>query len=248
MPLFCYDLVMQSLTIATFIRVLPCAAVLFTTSVLAEDPRTVTVTGTATASVAPDMAHINMAVTRQSPAPASAQQEVAKVTERTLALLGKLGIERKHINTTGASIRPDNRWNPDTKQQELIGYTATRSIQVELQDLEKLGELLEGAVETGVNQLQPPVLDSTQRREVHRDSLAKAADNARANASSLAQALDAKLGRVLQINAADYSPPPRPMLRMQADAAMAESAGQSYNAGDIRFDSSVNVVFELIDQ
>jgi uncharacterized protein YggE len=230
---------------STIIRLLIVIAALYATSVQAEPPRTVTVTGSATTRAEPDIAQISMDVVQRSPAPAEAQQEAASVTERTLQLLDELGIERKHVNTTGTSIRPDYRWNQETREQQLIGYIAERTIQVELQDLAKLGDLLEGAVKAGVNQVQPPVLDSSRRPEIHRDTLAQAAEDARANASTLAKSLDATLGRALEINAADYIPQPAPMLRMQANAAMAESAGQSYNAGEIRFDARVNVVFEL---
>jgi uncharacterized protein YggE len=236
---------MPNPNISTINRLLIVIVALCATSVLAETPRTVTVTGSATTRAEPDIAHIRMAVVQRSPAPAEAQQEAAKVTESTLRLLDKLGVERKHVNTTGTSIRPDYSWNQETREQKLIGYIAERTIQVELQDLAKLGDLFEGAVKAGVNQVQPPVLDSSRRREIHRDALALAANDARTNASTLAKALDAKLGRALEINAAEYMPQPAPMLRMQADTAMAESSGQSYNAGEIRFDARVNVVFEL---
>jgi uncharacterized protein YggE len=173
--------------------------------------------------------------------------DTVDTSTHVVQLLDKLEVERKHVNTTGASVRPEYRWNKESQQQNLIGYIAERTIKVELKDLTKLGDLIEGSVTAGVNQIQPPTLDSSKRREVHRESLALAADDARANARTLAEALDAKLGKALEINAAEYSPQPAPMLRMQADASMAESAGQSYNAGEIRFDARVNVVFELVD-
>jgi len=44
-------------------------------------------------------------------------------------------------------------------------------------------------------------------------------------------------------------PEPRPLMRAQADTlAVAESAPETYNAGDIRFDASVSAVFELITE
>jgi uncharacterized protein YggE len=238
---------MPNADVSIVIRLLIFSVALFTVNAQAQTPRTVTVTGTGTARVAPDIAHITMAIVERSPTPADAQQAVAKVTERTLQMLDKLGIERKHIDTTGASVRPDYRWNQTSKQQELAGYIAQRDILVELQDLGKLGNLLEAAVQAGVNQMQPPKLDSSRRQDIYRESLALAAADARENAATLAQALDAKLDSVLEINAVEYSPQPPPMLRMQADSAMAESAAQSYNAGEIRFDSQVNVVFQLAE-
>ena len=122
-------------------------------------------------------------------------------------------------------MQPDYRWNQVKEQQELIGYIAQRTIEVELRDLDKLGELIEGAVKAGVNQLQPPILDSSKRRDAHREALSLAAADARANAATLAAALGAKLGKVVTINAVEGGPPmPQPMMRMQADMAMAEGS------------------------
>jgi len=214
----------------------------------AETARTVTVNGNGVVTAAPDIARLQLAIVERSASVASAQAAAAKVTNDTLALLDKLGIDRKQINTTGASVQPDYRWNEIKRQQELAGYIAQRDIEVELRDLDKLGALIEGAVKAGVNQMQPPVLDSTERRDAYRSALALAAKDAYANASTLATALNAKLGRIVTINAAGNADIPQPMYRMQADAPMAaEAAPASYNAGDLRFESSVTAVFELTD-
>ncbi|MEJ2139681.1 MAG: SIMPL domain-containing protein [Gammaproteobacteria bacterium] len=213
---------------------------------LADEQRIITVTGTGVATVAPDLAHVRMSVVERNASLAAAQEAAGAVTARALTLTDRLGIAREQVNTTGASARPDYRWNRETEQQELIGYVAERMIEVELRDLDRLGELIEGAVKAGVNQVQPPELDSTKRRDTYRAALALAAEDARANAAALATALDARLGAVVSLNAANGgNPPPQPMLRMQADMAMAENAAQSYSAGDIRFEATLHAVFEL---
>jgi uncharacterized protein len=229
-------------------RLLLCLAIVWTGSVAAaETERTVTVSGIGGVTATPDIARLQLAVVERSPSVSDAQTAAAAVTARVLALLDELRIERKYVNTTSASVQPDYRWNQVKEQQELIGYIAQRTIEVELRDLDKLGELIEGAVKAGVNQLQPPMLDSSKRRDAHREALSLAASDARANAGTLAAALGAKLGKVITINAVDTGPMPMPMMRMQADMAMAEAAPQTYNAGDLNFEAMVTAVFELTD-
>jgi len=214
--------------------------------VLADDAHTITVTGNGIATVTPDLARVQLSVVERSASVATAQQAAAAVTAAVLALTDKLGIAREQVDTTGAAVRPEYRWNRDTETQELIGYLAERSIEVELRKLDMLGQLVEGAVQAGVNNVQPPMLDSTQRRETYRAALTLAAQDARANATVLAKALDARLGEVVLVSAMEGGyPPPQPLRRMQADMAMAESAPQSYNAGDIRFEATLTVVFAL---
>lgn len=222
--------------------------VLVASAASADTERSVTVSGNGVVSVTPDIARLQLAIVERSPTAANAQAAAAEVTARVLALLDKLGIDRNLVNTTGASVQPDYRWNQVKEQQELIGYIAQRDIQVEVRDLDKLGEVIEGAVKAGVNQAQPPVLDSSTRREAYRNALALAAKDARANAETLATALGARLGKILTINAIEGGPVPMPMMRMQADMAMAEGAApQTYNAGDIRFEVVVTAVFALAE-
>ena len=219
------------------------------TTAAADEPRTITVDGSGFATIAPDMAHVRMSIVERDARVATAQAAAAEVTRRTLQLTDKLGIPRKKVNTTGATVSPDYRWNRETEQQELVGYIAERSIEVELEELDKLGDLIEGAVQAGINQINPPALDSSKRREIYRQALTLAAEDARDNAATLAAALGARLGAVATVNAMDggSGPPPAPMYRVQADMAMAESAPASYSAGDIRFDARVNAVFFLLD-
>ena len=209
-----------------------------------EPPRQVNVTGTASLTAAPDRAVITLGIQARNPSLAAARDKVTKVAGEVLELTRKLGIAKKSVQTTGLTMRPEYRWNRDGQKQEFTGYFVQRSLTVELEDLELLGQLIEGAVDAGVNEVSPPQLDSSRRRELHREALAKAAEDARANAEVLARTLGATLGPVRSISAADIGGPPRPM---QARVMMAESAdaAATYQAGDIRFDARVNVSFDL---
>lgn len=210
--------------------------------------RTITVTGTGHAEIAPDRATLQVSIVARHKTVAAAQAEAASVAARILELTDDMDIERSKVDTTGASVRPDYRWNRSTEQQELIGYIAERQMSIEIEDLDKLGALVEGAVEAGVNQVMPPQLDSSKRRDAYRQALRAAAEDARLNAEQLADALDATLGGVIRIDASQGGMQPPVPYPMQARAlAMESDAAQTYNPADLSFAATVTVIFALTD-
>ena len=213
-----------------------------------EQIRTITVNGSGSAEVEPDKATLQMSIVAREPTVAVAQKAAASVTNKVLKMTDRMSIDRDQIDTTGASVRPDYRWNRDKEEQELRGYIVERRIVVEIDDLEKLGGLVEGAVTAGVNQVAPPQLDSSRRKETYRKALRAAAEDARANAYQLANALSAELGQVVSINSGSNMPrPPAPYAGGVRAMAAESAAVESYNAADLSFTATVTVIFELTD-
>jgi uncharacterized protein YggE len=221
---------------------------LVTSAAWADDdqpPRQVNVSGSAVITATPDQATLRLGIQSRNMNLQGARDQVAKVAGDFLQLSRKLGIDESQVQTTGLTLRPEYRWDQEGQKQQFSGYFVQRSLQVELKDIELLGELIEGAVNAGVNEVSPPVLGSSRRRELEREALALAAQDAQANAEVLATTLKAKLGRVRQINAMDSGRPPAPVA-MRAMAMEADSgAAATYQTGDIRFESRVNASFDL---
>jgi len=227
-------------------RLLPSLLLLASVCTMADDTaRTVSVTGSGLVSAVPDRATVQMSIISRAKELDTAQSGAAKVTAAVLSLTDKLDIKRNKVDTTGATVRPDYRWNRETEQQELRGYIAERQMIVKVDDLDSLGKLVEGAVSAGVNQVSPPQLDSSRRKAMRREALALAAKDARANAEVLVETLGAKLGDPISVS--DGSAPPQPPvpLRRMAATAMESDSSATYNAGDLTFNATVNVVFEL---
>ena len=213
----------------------------------AEDsPRTISVTGTGSTEVTPDRAYVNMSIVVRDKALGVAQDGAARVTAEVLTITDELKIDRSRVDTTGASVSPDYRYNRESNEQELRGYIAERSIKVEVRDLDKLGKLVEASVAVGVNQVYTPQLFSSKAREAYREALDKAALDARANAEKLANALGMRLGAVLQIDAGSV---PRPMMaQRQLSApgiAMDAESSASYNPGDSKIRTTISAIFEM---
>lgn len=218
----------------------------------ADDPgRTISVSGSATVDMTPDKATLVLSIVAREKIVAAAQEKAAEVTASVLALADDMRIERNLVDTTSASVRPDYRWNREREEQELRGYIAERQMRIEVQDLEQLGVVIERAVQAGVNQVSPPQLDSSKRRDAYRDALENAALDAKENATRLAASLGLELGSAIRVDAGSHIRPPAPMLggRQQVAMAMAEEAApETYNAADMKVSATISVVFELIDE
>ena len=209
------------------------------------DARSVTVVGSGTATAQPDSALVRMAISERAKDVAAGQAAAGRVVAAVLELTDDLDIDRDQVDTTGATVQPNYRWNNNTEEQELRGYIVGRQMTVRVKDLDRLGRLIEGAVQAGVNQVSPPQLLSSGRKDAERRALAAAAEDARANALVLASALGASLGKVMQMSSnAGGRPPIAYAARMEAQVA---DAAATYNAADLSFNSTVNVTFELVD-
>lgn len=214
---------------------------------VADEPtRSVTVTGIGAATATADRATVRMSIVARDPELANAQAVAGEVTAKILKLTDELDIERGKVDTTAASVRPDYQYDRDSNQQVLRGYIAEREMRVDLDDLEKLGALTEGAVAAGVNQVMPPQLDSTERRDAHRRALRAAAEDARANARELADALGATLGDVITISTVLPSFQPGPQRQAYAVGAAADAdTAATYDPGQLHFTTNVTAVFAL---
>jgi uncharacterized protein YggE len=217
------------------------------TVVADELPRTISVSGEGTAQTTPDRAIVSLTIVARNQSVAGAQQEAAEVVARVLALAEELDIPEGRVDTMSATVYPDYRYDQVRQEQELRGYISQRQMRIEIHDLEKVGVIVERAIEQGVNQVSPPQLISSRRREAYREALEEAVEDARANAERLASALGVTLGPAIQVSAGPSYGPPTPYMRAsQAGAAMAmQAAPETYSAGDMSVTANITVVFEL---
>ena len=214
----------------------------------AEQPRTIGVSGQGEVRAEPDRAAVTLGVESRKPKLDDARAEVAKTVDAVLKLTRELKIDPKLVRSTRVNVQPEYNWNPQANERNLIGYYVARQVEVELRDLEKLGQLLERSTDLGVNQLGEPRLDSSKRQDLVREALAKAVVDARQNAEVIAKAAGAKLGTARTINAnTDFTPPPMPMVRAMAMEAKA-AGGAPYQSGEMTFNATVNVQYDLIAQ
>lgn len=214
--------------------------------------RVVQVNGSGEASGAPDRARLSVAVEARNIDLRTAEAKVNEVVRAYLAEARALGAKDADINTAGYSVNPEYDWVEN--RQKFRGYHALRQVEITVRDLGKLGDFLLRATKAGVNQVNPPVLESSQQKTIEREALKAATEDARAQAEVIAKALGMKLGGVRSINAnaQGYQPPvpmPKVMMAMRSDAVQQEVSGNEqmgFSGGQIRATASVTAEFELL--
>lgn len=220
-----------------------------TTAMAEETPRLIAVTGTGEIAVNPDRAIVNMGIEDRNLVLDEAREEVNRTTRKVLDLAKSLGIDDKYVSTTGANINPEYRYDNDRSVRRLTGYRVFRNVSIDLRDLDKLGRLIEGAVDLGINQVSPPSMTLVDRSTAEDDALKAAADDARRKAKLLAETLGVKVGPVHSLTAISNNFRPAPMAEaaMMRTARAEAGAADTYSAGEVVVSAQVNAQFTIAD-
>lgn len=205
--------------------------------------RALTVTGQGELFVAPEIATVMLSIQARDADLNAAQDRAGEVMEKVLELAGSLDIPRERVQSTQIFVQPEFDWNEG--RQQLRGYLVQREVRIELEALDRLGELVERALRAGVNSVSPPELRVKNPREIHRQVLALAAEDARENAEALARSLGARVGEVRFVRAVEQDNGPIRPLEARAMTMKAADAEQSYEAGMIKLTARLTAEFDL---
>jgi uncharacterized protein len=212
-------------------------------------PRVIAVSGSGEATTKPDRARLTLAVEKLDPDLKKAEAEVNRIVRAYLAEAKMLGAKEEQISTSGASINPEYVWPEGGRERRFTGYRVSRLIEVRIDALDKLGDFILRATAVGVNQVNPPLLESTRENEFERVALARAAEDARDKARVLAETLRVRLGSAYRIVESQVGPQPEMYRAMAARGAVAsQSAGaeMGLSLGELTVRATVSVEFELL--
>lgn len=210
-----------------------------------EGPHVVT-SGTSSVDAKPDIATLTIEVSVSSKDAAQAKKQVDERVAQYFDFLQKNNIEKKDISAANLRTQPEYDYLK-TGESVLKGYRAVRQVQVTLRQLDKLNELLDGALKSGLNEIRAVEL-GVAKPEVYREQARqKAIKNASQQAALLAEGFNAKLGLVYSIryHVANFQPMPVSRMFRAAGAVAEGDVAQTYGQQNIRFDDQVDVVFEL---
>lgn len=209
---------------------------------------TITATGEATVSAKPDRVDINIGVMRQADNAEDAQRRLRDSIKGTLNAVDDLELEGVELTTTGVSLQPnyDHSQARDGKPPRITGYTASTTVRVRTSALDRVGEVLDAAVESGSNQINGVDFYLDNESPLLIEALGQAVGEAKSKAESMAKGLGVELGSVLAVTESGGVIPFQP--KYEFAAMRADAGGDSptrVEAGAIQVRGSVTVVFEI---
>jgi uncharacterized protein len=203
------------------------------------------VTGDAKVTARPDRVQIDVGVTTRATHSQEAAQQNARDVDAMLAAVRKSAGPTAVLKTISYSLNPNYQYHPNGAEPTLTGYTAANVVQVTLDDLAKIGSVIDSAAQSGANHVQGIQFTLRDQDAVRAEALREAALRARAAAEVLAGALGLKVVRVLSVE--ELSPrvmPVRPYLAGRAATAMAEVA-TPVEAGTLDVTADVTLTVEV---
>jgi uncharacterized protein len=180
------------------------------------DERTpwIAVTASGEASVAPDLAVVAFAVTGSGKDLPPTRDDVNRRASAVIARLRELSVDDADIKAPDVSIQPEYDYR---RGQRLTGYRVSRDFAVRVRDLTRLGEVLDGIIGSGANEVRGAHMSSSDPAAAEHAALAEAVRAARAKAEVLAATAGVSLGGVLRIEEEpSFDSPPGPLFRAMA--------------------------------
>ncbi len=207
------------------------------------------VSGEAERAMAPDMAIMQLTVTREAKTAREALDANSAAMTEVIRAMRKQGVAERDLQTSNFSIQPRYVYPKprNEKPPEIVGYVVRNGLTVRVRDLDDVGKLLDQSVTLGVNEGGHIQFSNEDPEEVLAKARAAAVKDALARAETLAEAADVDLGDILSISEESYNPQPYRAERMMASGAVADSVPVPVAAGENRYRVMVHLTI-AIDQ
>lgn len=208
-----------------------------------ESPATLTVTGEASTSAAPDIATIRAGVETDGETASAALSANSALAAEMIAALKTAGVAPEDLQT--GTLRLDPRYADQIRTApgaapEVVGYRAVNEVVATIRDLDGLGAIIDRVVQAGANRVDAIRFGLADDSALADAARRKAVAEARGRAEVLAEAAGVRLGRVLSITDGGGGPRPVPGIMMRAEAV-----DVPIERGEVAVQASVTVVWEI---
>ncbi len=216
-----------------------------------QEPSLVTVSGTGTVSIEPDMVRMTVSLGQTAQTTRLAQEAVGKMAAQMLAILKDSGVEDKDIKTASLTFNPQYEWR--NNRNVLVGQRAEQSVDFAVRNIreddEKVPRLIDrltGIDGIAMNQINFDIADNTGNFVRSREL---AFEKAMQKAEQYAELSGMKVGRVLSLSENGASNPV-PLYRaavvnqFKAEAAY-DAASTVLPSGQMEVTTHISVTFLL---
>jgi uncharacterized protein YggE len=204
-------------------------------------PRIIAMAGHGEARAVPDTAMVSAGVHAQAPTAAAALAANTTRMQAVMAALKKQGVPDKDIQTSNFSISPQYA-NGNGEAPRITGYQANNQVGVRLEDVKKVGTVLDALVSAGANQMNGLSFSIRDDAALLAKARSAAVEEARLKAETFAKAAGVSLGAILSIGESGGAMPPRPMY---AAPMMVRDKAVPVALGEQSVDADITITWEI---
>ena len=206
--------------------------------------RTLSVTGTGLVYLTPDVAYINIGVHTEQPTASEAVSANNNQTQQVVNALENSGVDAKDIRTTNFNIYPNTQYDQQTGKPGATTYIVDNTVYVTVHQLDKLGSLLDDAVQAGANSVNNIQFDVSDKSLAIKQARDQAVKDAQTQAQQLASTAGVSLGAVQTISFTNNIPQPL-MDVYNRNLAAAPAASVPISSGQLTLTATVDITYEL---
>src|SRR6185436_11664310 len=139
----------------------------------AQDPPSISTQGQASFKLAPDVAWVSVTAEARASKPGEAQRKAAEAMTSVQAAIKAVGIPLTALKTSQYSLQPEMEFVNGSSH--LKGYVARNTIEVRVDEIDKLGAVIDAAGASGAASVSGMRFDVKNRESVEHQALAAAA-------------------------------------------------------------------------
>lgn len=204
----------------------------------------VLVSGDSIVQAQPDTAVLNIAVVTQGKRALDAQQENATKSEAVIRALKAAVGAGAEVKTSGYSLQPIRVYR-QSQPPLITGYEARNTVTVILSDLTKVGTVIDAAATSGANDVGSIAFTLRKDRPARDQALADATREAVSKAQVIAQALNGRIVRIVEVQE-EGTIRPRPVMDEMVQMRAAEGvANTPIEIGTLDIRSRVQLIAEI---
>jgi uncharacterized protein YggE len=204
-------------------------------------PRILSVSGTGTVYLVPDIAYLYVGVHVEDADIAAAVERNNLRAQTLMETLVDLGVASEDIQTSNFSVWSYDEY--DDMGVQFTNYSVDNTVYITVRDLSQLGTLLNAVVEAGANNINSITFDVADKTAALTEARQLAMANADALAEELAQTAGLSVGEIQSISYSEYYP--SPYYGMGGGGAAMEAASVPIQPGQMEVSVSVSVTYAI---
>ena len=199
--------------------------------------------------VAPDLAVVRIGVAEEARTVHEAQSAVNIAAGGILDAMRGLGLEERHVQTVRLMLSPvySQRRQDDPEEPRIVGYRASTSVSVRVEDLDLVGHVIDAALNAGANQLEGVSFALQDDQEMRQEVLRRAIADVRGIADAMAEALGVSLEAIISVTEGNVAVR-RPVMNTSRMTTLHAEAPTSVSSGEVSVSASVSMNYQISER
>jgi uncharacterized protein YggE len=182
---------------------------------------------------APDQVFVTVSAEARSRQPREAQQQNAKVATAIRERLAEFKLPADAVRTLSVDMQPEFDWS--NGKQTLRGYLASNAIEVRLDDVGRVGDVIDAVIAAGATRVTGVRFTLKDMPGAEQEALKLASAAALARAKAMAEGVGRAVDTVVRLDETgrDVMPPPRPVMMRAMASEAADAPATPVTAGEV---------------